>query len=182
MGLFPEVGFNPTSSFVSTHGPGCEAGYNTTLGGGVAGSNTLAQNRLFLMTVEIETPTVFVEMGWHNGATSAGNCAAGIYTLSGIRLDYTAQTAQGTVSVAQGAALTNANVRLMPGLYYFCFGSDSATATFWRSGANLNLLKIWGMAQVAAGYANPLPATITPAWPLSGSLCPVVWASTVSVQ
>jgi hypothetical protein len=177
MGLFPEVASLPNAGFVTTLGMETQAILNSTT---VA---VQAQNMIYLMPVRIETPSVFVAMGWLNGATLNGQCAAGIYTLGGVRLDYTAHTTQTGTSVTQTAALTNANVTLRPGVYYFAHGSNSATATFRGGDVEVNTARVaFGASAVASAYANPLPATLTPAWPLTSARQPFVFASMTASQ
>jgi hypothetical protein len=175
MGLFPEVASQPNAGFVSSVGAESYIGMGYAH---VVSAAVVTQNMVYLMPVRIEQPVTFVAMGWHNGATTNGSCAAAIYTLGGTRLDYTAHTTQTTASVAQLAALTNANVSLSPGVYYFAFGSDSASATFWSASVEINNARVaGGISQVGSAYANPLPSTITPAWPLTSARAPMVWAS-----
>jgi hypothetical protein len=180
MGLFPEVAVQPNAGFVSS------VGAESVIGMGFAHLVTAAvvtQNMVYLMPVRLEQPATFVGMGWHNGATVNGQCAAAIYTLGGTRLDYTAHTGQSGASTAQYANLTNANVSLSPGVYYIAFGSDSATATFWSASVEVNTARVaGGISQVGSAYANPLPATITPAWPLTSARAPMVWATMTTAQ
>jgi hypothetical protein len=177
MGLFPEVANLPNPGFVTSIGMGTQAILNSTT---VA---VQAQNMIYLMPVRIETPTVFVAMGWLNGGTVDGQCAAGIYTLNGVRLDYTAHTTQTTTSVTQTAALTNANVTLRPGVYYFAHGSNSATATFRGGDVEINTARVaFGASAVASAYANPIPSSLTPAWPLTSARQPFVFASMTASQ
>jgi hypothetical protein len=175
MGLFPETATLPNTGFVASNG------YESLMYLATSGAGVIAQNMIYLCQVRIEAPVTFVAMGWLNGATTNGQCAAGIYSFGGTRLDYTAHTGQSGASTTQVAALTNANVALSPGRYWLAFGSDSATATFHGPTPDVNLARVaYGASQVASAYANPLPSSITPAWPLTSAKMPLVFASTTA--
>lgn len=94
---------------------------------------------------------------WMNGATVAGNCDFGIYTPDGAKIYSTGTTAMSGASAPQFVTV-GTPFSLTPGLYYFGFATDSATASFGGYSTTTGRSKMAGILQQAT---YPLPATAT---------------------
>ncbi len=130
-----------------------------------------AADRALFVPFSLPVQYLVKKLWWVNGATAAGNVECGVYTADGTLLLTSGTTAQSGTNVIQSVTLGTAFL-LHPGSFYMALVMSSTSSTVFRSGTNVRMCRLAGLAQQAS--ANPLPATFTLAtaagayWPLFG--------------
>lgn len=110
----------------------------------------------------ITHPYTVERVYWTNGSSVGHAVSAGIYTWDGVRLDTTGAITSSGASALQYNTLTNGDLWLPPGSYYFGFSCAGTTNAVGSTAAVTAVTKRFiGILQQTS--AHPIPTTMASA-------------------
>lgn len=129
---------------------------NTVIAGAAASTAWPAANRALFIPFRLPRPYLVTQAVVGCGSTGGNNFDVGVYDAFGNRLVSSGATARGTTAEVV-ANLTD--TMLGPGNYYMGLASDSAGTFIALAPAQVGLVKMCGIKQMASAYVLPATAT-----------------------